>query len=335
MGFIHPQLLWLIVLLLPLMAIATFVRRRREARLELFTVRENWPILNRQVSTRARFHKAVLVFLALSFSIVAAARPYWGVQEREVARRGTNIIFAVDVSKSMLANDVMPNRLEYARLLIRQILVETRGNRVGLMPFAGEAFLQCPLTDDYGIVQDVLKHVTTNSISYEGTNIPDVIDQSIAAFERIGGGTRAIVVLTDGEDHTQELLAAARKAADNGIRIFAVGIGTQEGAAIRMPDGSFLSARDGTKVLSRMNPDILMTLADATNGRAYISPDTGRFDPTPLIRDLNNLENEELDQAKRVVRQERFQWPLGLAILCLFVEGLLGDRRRRLSGGVK
>lgn len=337
MGFIYPQMLWLLLLLIPLLAAWNFVAKAHERSLARFLVRDNWRLLSATVSTRARFHKALLILLALVFSVIAAARPYWGTRERDVTQRGVNIIFAVDVSKSMMATDVstraldpqkLPNRLEAAKTLVRQILAETQGDRVGLMPFAGEAFLQTPLTTDHGIVQDSVKQVDFDSVSLQGTNITALVKEATGAFERSGEGTRVLVVLTDGESHSEKEIEAAREAAAKGIRIYALGIGSKDGAPIRLADGTYKEDAEGHKVLTSLNTKLLGDLASITGGKAYTSGITGQIDPTPIIEELQNMEKVDFGQEKRIVREERYQWPLALALLCLAMEGFLHDRRR-------
>lgn len=328
-GFIYPEVLWLFVLLVPLVVLWSFLRRGTERRLSMWMVKDNWPLLNATVSPRARFHKGVLILLALSLSIVAAARPYWGTREREVASAGVNIILAVDVSRSMLANDVPPNRMEHAKSLVRQIVTEIRGHRVGLLPFAGDSFIQTPITSDYSILLDSVRRLSTDTIGLQGTDIPGAIDTAIDAFEAVGPGERVLVLLTDGEDHSDAITGAARRAADNDVIIFALGIGTAEGAPVILPNGSFLEDSQGIKVLSRMEPQIIRTLAEETGGRAYTAGDGGLLNPGPLLRDLAALRTTEFGTRVRIVREERYQFPLALAILCLMVEGMLHDRRRR------
>lgn len=345
MGFIYPQVLWLFVALIPLLAVWTFVRRGRDTRLSKFMVRENWSLLNNQVSSQARFHKAILILLTLSFSILAAARPYWGERERTVQTRGVNIIFAVDISSSMRAEDIKsdgaaqiqrrddrdsnPSRLEAAKTLIRQILAELPGQRIALLPFAGESFLQVPMTSDYSILYDMTRELDYNTIASPGTAFPDMIDTAIEAFDRTEtGGSRALVVFTDGEDHSAEIREAARRANEAGIRIFALGIGSPEGAPIRMEDGNFKKDRQGRTVLSTLNTELLRDLANQTGGRAYVAGATGMIDPSAIIGDLKQLETAEFDEERRVVREERYQWPLALALLCMTVEMLIHDRRR-------
>ncbi len=329
MGFIYPKILLLFPVLLLLIALWSIMKRKTETRLSQFIVKDNWADLSASLSRRGRFHKGVLILLALVFSLVAAARPYWGEREREVSRKGTNIIFAIDVSDSMRAADVLPSRLEYAKTLVRQILAEIPGNRVGIMPFSGEAFLQCPLTTDASLMQDVLRQMDYSTVTYPGTNIPQVIDTSLEAFDRVKGGQNAIVIITDGEDHSSAILQAANKAAEQDVPIYAIGIGTTDGSTIRMPDGTLKEDASGQKVLSQLNRDILRDLANITDGRAYVPGQSGRLDTGPIVGDLQNLEAYELGAEKRIVREERYQWPLGLALLCLFAEALIGERRRK------
>jgi len=339
MGFIYPHVLWLLLLIVPVLMAWSFSSAARERRLSRFVVRENWALLSNNSSARARFHKGLLIVLALTFSVVAAARPYWGTREREVRQRGVNILFAVDVSNSMRARDIgtqggflggrdeVPSRLAHARQLVRQVLLGLPGQRAGLMPFAGEAFLQTPLTTDYGLLQDMVRALNFDVIGTPGSNFPALLDEAIRSFENSGEGTRVLVLLSDGEDHSQAMADAAKRAAEQNIRIFAMGIGTTEGAPITMEDGSFKETREGTKVLTRLNPDALQTLAEETGGHAYIAGTGGRLDPAPLIADLQRLEKGEFGEELRVVREERYQWPLALALLCLAAEMMLRERR--------
>ena len=326
-GFIFPQVLWGLVILVPLAALWSYVSSRRDSVVARFVVRENWPLLNRSVSKGARFHRGILIFIALSASIIAAARPWWGSRERQVTSRGVNVIFAVDVSKSMLATVILPNRLEAAKRIVRQVLPEIPGNRVGIMPFAGEAFLQCPLTTDYSIAQDVLQKMNFDAVSYQGTDIPQVITTAEAIFARSGAGSRALVIITDGEDHSDAITVAAQEAAKANIRVYALGIGTPEGSPLRLPDGTFLEDDQGHKVLSTLNTQTLKELADITGGSAYIAGESGHLDVAPLIANLQGLAKGDLGETRRIVHEERFQWPLALAILCLLIEPLIRERR--------
>ncbi|MCC6547080.1 VWA domain-containing protein [Candidatus Sumerlaeota bacterium] len=326
-GFIFPQVLWGLLALVPLVALWSWISSRREDVVARFVVRENWPLLNRTVSKSARFHRSVLIIIALSASIVAAARPWWGSRERHLSSRGVNVVFAIDVSKSMAAADILPNRLEAAKRIVRQVLPEIHGNCVGIMPFAGEAFLQCPLTSDFSIAQDVLQKLDFGAVSYQGTDIPQLLNTAESIFLRSGAGSRALVIITDGEDHSDALAEAVERAAKENIRIYALGIGTPAGAPLRMPDGSYIEDSEGHKINSKLNTEVLKELADKTGGSAYIAGETGNLDVGPLINDLQGLAKGDLGEMKRVVHEERYQWPLALAILCLLIEPLIRERR--------
>lgn len=329
MTFQHPHMLWLLVALVPLAWLWNAVRRRRERRLAAFVERGTWPLLNAVVSTRARWWRTVLVFGAVALSIVAAARPQWGARERVVQERGIDIIVAIDVSQSMLATDIEPNRLEQSKRRFRELLTRFPGNRIGVMPFAGEAFLQVPLTSDYGLALKVLDSVDTRTIGTQGTNIADAIARARRAFREGGMGTPVLLLITDGEGHEGDVLEEARLAAAEGVRIFSLGIGTPQGSAIRLADNRLLEDSEGHKVLSRLDAETLRRIAEITGGQSFVARPGDEIDIAPLVAQLGRLERAQFgEESRRLVREERFQIPLALALMLLFVEGLFGDRRK-------
>jgi Ca-activated chloride channel family protein len=345
MGFIAPYWFYALLAIIPVIITWSLARRWREKRLGRFMVPENWKDLAASVSRRARFHKGALLILALALSVVAAARPWYGTHEREVRQRGVNLIIGIDVSLSMIARDVgmmtidgkneQATRLAYARNLVRQIMVETPGNRVGIMPFAGEAFLMCPLTSDLGVALDVVRNVNFDVIEAPGSDFHDLVRKAGEAFERSGEGKRVLLIVSDGEDHSERLRETINLANAKNIQIFALGIGSSAGAPLVRPNGTYVEDESGIKVISRMTETVLRELASGTGGRAYASPTGGRIDPGLIINDLNSLARDDLGVDRRVVRKEHFQWPLGLALLCLAIEAIIGERRRRLGGTSK
>lgn len=327
MGFILPQVLWLLLLLLPLALLWRWSAARARKRLETFAHRDTWGVLAANVATQRRAHKGVLLFAAVFFSILAAARPYWGVREREVRRSGLDIMIALDVSQSMLARDITPTRLESAKRSVRELLSLFPGQRVALLPFAGDAFVQCPLTGDYGIFLNVLRTAEPATIQTPGTDIARAIEVATEAFKRGGQGNGVLVLFTDGEDHSgraKEMAAAARTA---GITIYTVGIGTQTGAPIRLADGRFKEDRSGAKVTTRLDLDTLTEVARSTGGQAFAAAEARGLDLGPLVGNLEAMQKGELAAARRVVREERYQWPLALALVLLVMEMLIGERR--------
>lgn len=328
MTFQYPGLLWALLALLPLFMLWRHVRHRHDRALATFADRLTWKVLNPSVSTHGRRWKAVLIAAALAFSVVAAARPLWGTKERPVRQLGIDMIVALDVSQSMLAADVRPSRLEAAKTKVEQLLGRFPGQRVGLVPFAGDAFLQCPMTSDYGVVRDYLKAIDTRTIGTPGTAIGKAIEVARGAFQRAGLGTRVLILITDGEDLEGGAYGEAEKAAREGILVYTIGIGSTEGAPIMLPGGGYKEDSEGHRVLSRVDADLLAKIAKATGGSAYLASKGEQIDIRPLVADLDALQKTERDEKHLVVREERFQWPLAVALILLFIEGLVGERRR-------
>jgi Ca-activated chloride channel family protein len=337
--FQHPHLLWALLALPVLGWLWWLAALRRHRRLACFIGRETWPVLNRSVSTVARRWKAVLLFGAVALAIVAGARPQWGTRERLVRERGIDIIVAMDVSRSMLAADIAPSRLEQAKMRFRQLLATIPGQRVGILPFAGQAFLQCPLTTDYGVAMSYLANLGPDTVGVPGTNIAAAIERAREAFEQGGvSDNRILILITDGESHEGDAHEQARLAAQAGIRIFALGIGTPEGAPIVLPDGSLAEDRQGRKILTRLDAALLRDIANITGGHAYIARPGENLDIRPLAEKIRSLQASDFgpDNRRRVLVEERYQIPLAMALGLLFIEALLGDRRRlvpRTAGG--
>ncbi len=328
MGFLEPRALWLLLLIPVLVLAAIWSARRRRLRLAAFADERTWQVISPDVSPHRRFHKGLMLLAALTLSIIAAARPYWGTKERELKRRGIDLLVAIDVSRSMLATDMPPNRLETARSLIRELVRSLPGHRVGLLPFAGDGFVQCPLTADYGVFLDMLRDADPRTIATQGTDIAIAIETATNAFRRAGQGSRVLLLITDGEDHSGRAVEAAREAAKAGILIYAVGIGSEQGALLRDERGAVMEDESGVKVVSRLGAQTLRDIARETGGAAYIMEPGRRFDIAPLVESLDALQKGELAASRRIVREERFQWPLGLAVLLLLAESLIGERKR-------
>jgi len=282
------------------------------------------------VSVARRVVRGVFIVLTLGLVLGALAQPRYGFTQQEVKQRGRDIVVAVDTSRSMLATDVAPNRLTRAKLLTQDLIRLLKGDRVGLVAFAGSSFLQAPLTLDYTAVINALEELDTNVIPKGGTNIASAIATAEEAFGKAEGQTRALVILTDGEELDADGVAAAKKAAEHGIRIFTVGIGSPEGSLIpfRSEDGRQDFVRDvsGKPVQTRLDQSRLTEIAKVTGGFFVpIGPDAAR--------DIFQKGIEPMDQAETGLfsaRQplERYQWPLGFAVGFLIFWLLLGERKR-------
>ena len=282
------------------------------------------------VSKNLRIFRAILIVTAFSAIVVALARPQYGFIEQEITQQGRDVILAIDTSRSMLATDVTPNRLTRAKLFAKDLLRLAEGDRVGVIAFAGGAFLQAPLTLDRSASLAAIDELDTDIIPKGGTNIAEAIRLAMKAFGKGEGQTRALVVLTDGEELDADGIAAARKAAEEGVRIFTVGVGSAEGSLIPIRDDSgrqdFVRDQAGNPVQSRLDASRLSEIASAGGG-FYEALEA---DTAAVIFEKGILPMETSERGSMTSRQplEKYQWPLGVGIGLLAVWLLVGERRR-------
>lgn len=304
-------------------AIGLFVRSRLLAQLTV------------GVSRRRQILKSTLAGVAVALLLVSLARPQWGMTEEEVRSRGLDIVVAIDTSKSMLAADLKPSRLERAKLAAQDLMGAAKNDRLGLVAFAGGAFLQCPLTIDDEAFRQTLLQIDTDIIPQGGTALAEAIDTSVAAFSKDSGSHRIVVLMTDGEDHEEGALEAADRAAKAGVRVFTIGIGSNQGEVLYTADpyGNkvFIKDSQGNAVKSRLNEDLLKRVAQKADG-FYLPLQNSRTLSTLYERGLAPLPKRE-GSAKTMRRlKERFQWPLFLALAVLVLEVFIPDHRRMEKG---
>ncbi len=283
------------------------------------------------VSRRRQKFKAALLLLAVLFILMALTRPKWGFQWEEVKRRGVDIIIALDVSQSMLAEDIKPNRLERAKREITDLLQIMEGDRIGLVAFAGASFVQCPLTLDYGAVSIFLDYLNTDLIPLPGTALAQAIHTSIGAFSDREKKYKALILITDGEDHQGDVMAAAEEAKNKGIKIFAIGIGSKGGAPIPLPgkSGGFKKDARGELILTRLDEATLQKIALKTGG-SYVRSVTGNLDLEEIYQRgiKQRMEQKDLKSARRKRWEERFQWFAFIAFILIVVEALFSEKKR-------
>jgi len=329
--FAQPQWLsaaWLapIVLLLVVLAIA----RRRRA-LGRFADRALLGQIAQMSGTGVLIVRGALVSAAIGLIAVALARPLLDKTERTIQREGRDVVFIVDVSRSMLADDLAPSRLERTKLWIRDVIPTLDGDRVGLIAFAGSSVVKCPLTLDYAFFDMALSELATDSVSRGGTMLGDALRRaSEQVFDNFEGRFRDVLLFTDGEDQGSAPLEAARSAGEAGIRLLAFGLGdADQGTRIRDPDprasSEYILDDSGRPVRSRLDRDTLEAMARSTPGGVYVHVGTGNVELDRLYQDLVK------DAAKSVVQEdtiveydERFQTYLGLALGALLVFALIG-----------
>lgn len=332
MTFAHPNILPIAAAVVAVAGLLLVWAERRAMRdLGRFASATRLPELTASLSrTRAR-GRDILLLLALALFGLALARPQLGHTWEERPGRGLDVLFALDTSRSMLAEDVRPNRLERARLAMIDFVDKLDGDRVGLVAFAGEAFLLCPPTQDYEAFRTSLNSVDTDIIPRPGTNIAAAIDEARATFgqtERY----RFLVIISDGEELDADSVAAARRAAAEGAVIFTIGIGSAAGEVIpiRQPDGSvdLLRDADGRTVVTRLDESRLREIADAGNAFYAHLGLTGEGLQRVYHEGLGAIPREEREGRRVQVPVERFSWPLALALVLLVIELVMGDRRR-------
>jgi Ca-activated chloride channel family protein len=270
----------------------------------------------------------VLLTAAVALLLTALARPQYGTLERPMRRRGVEVLVAIDTSLSMLAPDIPPTRLARARAMLRDLLQRLSADSVGVLAFAGIPIVQCPLTTDHDMALNLLDTIDTESVPVQGTAIGATIRKAIETFREPGTGHKALVLLTDGEDHDSKPLEAAQEAAKAGIVIYAIGIGSTAGTFIPLPEGG-LKENEGTKVNSRLDFETLRQIALATGGAAIVANPTGDKEVAEVTRRIEALAKSDLGESAVTVHLDRFQIPLGVVLALLALEMLLGERRRR------
>ena len=333
MRFSRPEVLWALgiaALLLPVLAWAAF-RAAARARSRLLKA-ELVPKLARGFSLGRRRTKLVLQVSGVLLLLFALAGPRVGSREITVKRRGVDLMIALDTSLSMEARDIPPSRLLKAKREISTFLDRLEGDRVGLVAFAGDAFLQCPLTIDYGAARMFLEVMDGNSVSKPGTNLGAAIRKALGGFGEGEDKYKAIVLVTDGEDHGGDALAAAEEAGRRGIRIFTIGVGSEGGEPIPLADdgtagGGYKKDRGGEIVMTALDTETLERIALATGGEFHRAT-TGELELDRILDTLSRIEEREVASRSFTQWEERFQLPLGLGLLLLLIDFLLPERVR-------
>lgn len=331
MTFGEPAWLWGLLIVPFLAALIVYNDRRRQARLRRIVAVRLLPELTDAVAQVRMLAKRILFLMALAAFLIAVARPQFGFVEQNFTQRGRDIVLAIDTSKSMLSTDFAPNRLTRAKLAAQDIMNAMKGDRFALVAFAGAAQVEAPLTVDYPAVVDAINQLDTKTVERGGTDITAAIQSSELALGKSEGSYRALVLLTDGEDLEEDAIAAAKHAATYGIRIFTVGIGTEEGSAIPIdPDHHlYLRDRDGQIVRSQLDEGRLRKIAQQTGG-FYVHLENGTI--SRLISDgLLKLGKGDIDDRSLRVPIERYRWPLALGLFLLLVSAALSERRKAIG----
>ncbi|HET8838211.1 MAG TPA: VWA domain-containing protein [Flavobacteriaceae bacterium] len=274
--------------------------------------------------------KIFLFLLALACFILALVNPKIGTELETVKRKGVDIVFAIDVSRSMLAEDIAPNRLEKAKRLVTEIINNLKGDRVGIIGYAGSAFPQVPITTDYGTAKMFLQSMNTNMVSSQGTAIKEAVELAMTYYNDESRTNRLLFILSDGEDHEGGIDEIIEKASENGIRIYTIGLGTTKGGPIPIKNRGttvrYLKNNEGETVITKLEPQTLREIASDTKGKYLYGAVTSEV--TKQVEEiLQNVEKTEFESKQYAGYKSQFQWFLGFGILFLFLELFLLERR--------
>jgi Ca-activated chloride channel family protein len=276
--------------------------------------------------------KFLLLIIAFILLVIGIVDPQIGTKLEKVKREGIDLMLVLDVSNSMLAEDIKPNRLERAKMAISNLVDQLRGDRIGIIIFAGNAYKQLPLTTDYSAAKLFLSAVDTKIVPTQGTAIGEAIDMAVGSFDD-SEHNKAIIVITDGENHEDDAIGAATAAAETGIKVFTIGMGLPEGAPIPIYNSygartGYKKDKEGQTVITKLNEDMLRQIAAAGNG-AYARANNASTGLRKIFDDINLIEKKEIETKQFTDYEDRFQLYLAAALLILIVELLIATRKSR------
>lgn len=285
------------------------------------------------VSNAKRIWKFIFFCFAFLFLIIGIVNPQVGTKLEEIKRKGADLMLCLDVSNSMNAEDFVPNRLEKAKQAISKLVDKLEGDRIGIIVFGGESYVQLPITTDYAAAKLFLESISTDMIPTQGTDIGKAINLALESFGKDEGKNKAIVIITDGENHDQDALSAAEAAAEKGISIHTIGMGSENGAPIPIYKGKiregFRKDKDGNTVVTKLNEQILKEIAGAGNG-VYVRATNSDAGLNNILSEIDKLEKKQFESKMYSDYEDRFQWFISAALLFLLFETFLTERKSKL-----
>jgi Ca-activated chloride channel family protein len=325
--FASPEYFWLL-LLVPLIPIVYgIVRALRRRRVRAFGDEQLVRQLMPSWSGPKGWIRIILFTLAFFCFVIGISRPQMGAKLKEHEAKGAEIMICLDVSNSMLAEDYSPSRLDRAKLAISRVVDKLQGDRIGLIIFAGTSFVQLPITTDYVSAKMFLGSIDTGSVPVQGTAIGDAILTAAKSFSAQSEKSRAIIVITDGENHEDDAVDAARQAAELGIKVYTVGVGSLRGQPIPK-DGELMKDSEGNIVVTRLDEATLRKIAEVGGG-AYVHAGNEEFGLNPIVDDIKKMEAEKYNSIVFEEYDEQFMYFFGAALLLLVIEMLIGERKHK------
>ena len=332
----HPKVLWLLILLFLLNAIWVKNKIWKKKAINKFAKLSTLSKIFNGFSNNRSTFKYILFRLAIGMLIIAASNPQYGENERTVASKGIDIMIALDISKSMMAEDIIDeyNRLDIAKLSIGKLMNELRGDHVGIVVFAGEAYKQLPLTPDYQVAKLFLKNIGTDMISSQGTDIGNAIELCMSSFSDERKNNKAIVIISDGEDHEEMAVKAAKEATEEGVVICTVGMGSEKGVPIPIVrNGKKIGIKkdkDESTVLTKLNEENLIQIAQAGNG-TYTKTRGLNLNLRKILDRINEIEKTTLKKDRYSTYDDQFQWFLLPALLLLLLDFMIFEKRGKID----
>ena len=327
LNFAQSQYLLLLLLIPFFFVIQALVLKMRRNRIRKFGDEALVSQLMPSYSKGKVWVRLVLFSIGFFFFVIGLSRPQIGAKLKEHETKGAEIMIVLDVSNSMLAEDYSPNRLERAKLAISRLVDKLREDRIGLIVFAGNSFVQLPITTDYVSAKMFLNSITTGSVPVQGTAIGEAINTAMRSFSVQSEKSRAVIVITDGENHEDDPVAAASQAAELGVRVFAIGVGSPEGKMIPF-EGDYLRDKEGNPVVTRLDETVLQEVAAAGKG-LYVRAGNSEFGLNPIIDEIARMDDEEYNSVVFEEYDELYMYFLGVALFFFVLEMLIGERRSK------
>ncbi len=335
--FAHKEILYWLALIPVLVIIFWIGRAAMRKALKRFG---DWEVIEQLMtdhSPKRPVFKYLFLMLAAASLIIAIAGPQVGSKLQETKRKGVEMVIALDVSNSMLAEDIQPNRLERAKQAISKLLDQLNHDRFGLIVFAGEAYTQLPLTTDYAAAKMILSTINTSIVPTQGTAIGIAIEMASKSFTSEDGKNRAIIVITDGENHEEDAIPAAQEAKENGIVVYTIGMGLPKGAPIPIGNsirGNFRTDKQGNVVVSKLNETMLSQIA-AEGGGKYIRANNTKTGLKELFSSINKMDKVEMETSLYAEYEDQFQYFIALALLFLLLEFIILERKNKYFKNIK
>lgn len=326
--FANIELLYLLLAVPAMAVLFELMIRKRGQMMARFGSANAVKRLAPEVSVARLRVKFWLFAVAFALLVVAAARPQMGSKLREVEREGVEIMVALDVSNSMLASDFSPNRLERTKYAVSRVIEGLSEERIGVVVFAGDAYVQLPITSDYLTARNFVERISPTQVTKQGTAIGAALDLATSAFSSDSEGSRVVILVTDGENHEDDALKAAERAAERGVKVYTIGIGTPEGAPINI-DGDFIRDSEGEIVVSKLDETTLQKIAATTEG-AYIRATSASVGVQEIVDMINRTEKSKFKTEIFEEYDEKYHIPLVAALVLLLVELVVLPRRNRV-----